>query len=71
MDFIDIITTSSEQLSSSKLRPHHIQLFKNAVPFKSKFYKLNRLKSDALKAELVKLINKSLIVPFIQHDLHQ
>jgi len=63
MDFIDIVATSSEQLSPSKLKPHHIQLFQNAVPFKSRFYKLNKLKSDALKAELVKLINKGLIVP--------
>jgi len=63
IDFIDIVATSSEQLTPSKLNPHHIQLFKNAVPFKSKFYKLNRLKSDALKIELTKLINKGLIVP--------
>jgi len=62
MNFIDIVANSSKQHSPYKLRPHHIQLFKNAVPFKSKFYIFNRLKSDTLKAELVKLINKSLIV---------
>ena len=63
LDFIDIVANSSEQLSPSKLRPHRIQLFQTAVPFKSRFYKLNRFKSDALKSELIKLINKGLIVP--------
>ena len=44
IDFIDIVATSSEKLYPYKLRPHHIQLFKNALPFKSRFYKLNGLK---------------------------
>ena len=34
MNYIDIVATSSEQLSPSKLRPHHIHLFKNAIPLR-------------------------------------
>ena len=59
--YIDIIATSTDELTPSKLNPHHIELIKNAKPFKSKFYKLYKIKSDILKEELIKLINQGLI----------
>ncbi|OUM64789.1 hypothetical protein PIROE2DRAFT_60435 [Piromyces sp. E2] len=37
---IDIIATSSEELTSSKLSPHKIRLKPNARPIKQKFYRL-------------------------------
>ena len=61
--YIDVVATSSEELTPSDLGPHHIQLVEGAKPVKSKFYKLNKFKSDILKEELIKLLEKGLIVP--------
>ena len=60
--YLDIIATSSEDLTPSDLDPHHIQLVEGAKPVKSKFYKLNKFKSDIVK-EILKLWENGLIVP--------
>eukprot|EP00833_Pecoramyces_ruminatium_P017519 jgi/Orpsp1_1/1191551/evm.model.d7180000086902.1 len=61
--YIDIIAVSSDDLTPSKLNPHCIKLIENVKPFKSKYYRLNKIKSDILKEELTKLYNKGLITP--------
>jgi len=63
IEYIDVVATSSEQLTPSDLKPHHIELIKGAVPFKSKFYKLNKVKTVSLKELLKNLINQRLIAP--------
>ena len=50
--YIDVIATSTDELTPSKLSPHHIEIIKNSNPLKSKFYKLNKYKSDIHKEEL-------------------
>ncbi|OUM61335.1 hypothetical protein PIROE2DRAFT_12673 [Piromyces sp. E2] len=40
---IDIIATSSEELTPSKLSPHKIRMKPNARPIKQKFYRLTKL----------------------------
>jgi len=61
--YIDIVATSSENLTPSDLGPHHIQLVEGAKPVKSKFYKLNKFKSDIVKEEILKLWENGLIAP--------
>jgi len=60
---IDIVATSSEELTPSKLAPHKINLKPNAKPVKQRSYRLSKFKSEILKDELTKLLNKKLIVP--------
>ena len=62
-EYIEIIATSSEELTPSDLSPHKIRLKPGVKPIKQKFYRLSRLKSEILKEELTKLINKKLIEP--------
>ena len=60
---IDIVATSTEELTPSKLSPHKICFKANAKPVKLKSYRSAKLKSDILKEELTKLIKKGLIEP--------
>ena len=62
-DFIVVIATFTEELTPSKLKPHRIKLKPNAKPFKQRYYRLSKFKSDILKRELAKLIHKRLIEP--------
>ena len=62
---IDIVATSTEELTPSKLSPHKIGLKANAKPVKLRSYRLTKLKSDILKEELTKLIKKG----FIEHPV--
>jgi len=62
-EHIDIVATSAEELTPSDLPPHKIRLKANSKPIKQRFYRLSKLKSDILKEELTKLINKKLIEP--------
>ena len=50
--YIDVIATSTDELTPCKLSPHYIEIIKNSNPIKSKFYKLNKYKSDIHKEEL-------------------
>jgi len=60
---LEIVATSSEELTPSKLAPHTIKLKPNAKPVKQRAYRLSKFKSDILKEELTKLLNKGLIEP--------
>jgi len=60
---LEIIATSSEELAPSDLPPHNINLIPGAKPAKERCYRLVKFKSDILKEELIKLINKKLIEP--------
>ena len=60
---IDVLATSSEELTPSLLPAHRIDLRPGTVPIKQRAYRLSKAKSDILKEELSKLINKKLIVP--------
>jgi len=62
-DNIDIIATSSNDLSPSNLSPHEIHLKPGTQPIKQRGYRLSKIKADVLKDELTKLIDKKLIVP--------
>jgi len=58
---LDCIAVTAMDLAPSDLGPHHIQLVEGAAPFKSRFYRLNKVKSDIVKNELGKLFKKNLI----------
>ena len=60
---LEIVATSSEELTPSDLPPHKINLIPGAKPVKQRCYRLVKFKSDILKEELIKLINKKLIEP--------
>ena len=60
---LDIIATSSEELTPSDLAPHKINLKANAKPVKQRCYRVTKFKSDIIKEELIKLIKKKLVVP--------
>ena len=62
-DYLVIIATSSEELTPSDLSPHKIRLKTGVKPIKQKYYRVTKYKSDILKEELTKLINKKLIEP--------
>jgi len=62
-DNIEIVATSSEELTPSLLSPHKINLKAGTKPIKQRAYRLTKLKTDILKEELTKLINKKLIEP--------
>jgi len=62
-DNIEIVATSTEELTPSNLSPHKIRLKANVRPIKQRFYRLTKFKSDILKEELTKLIEKKLIEP--------
>jgi len=61
---LEVLSTSSEELSPSLLTPHHIDLKPDATPIKQRAYRLSKAKSDILKSEIGKLIEKNLITPF-------
>ncbi len=60
---LEIVATSSEELTPSDLPPHKINLIPGANPVKQRSYRLAKFKSDILKEELTKLIDKKLIEP--------
>ena len=62
-EYIVVIATSTEELTPSDLSPHKIRLKPGVKPIKQKYYRISKFKSDILKGELTKLINKRLIVP--------
>jgi len=63
-DNIEIVASSTEELTPSKLSPHKVKLKAGARPIKQRFYLLTKLKLDIfLKEELTKLIGKKLIEP--------
>jgi len=57
---IEILATKTEELGKTKLMPHSIQLIKDAVPIKQKTYRLSKVQTDALKEELIKLLENNL-----------
>lgn len=59
----EILATSMDDLKSSKLMEHRIQLKKDTVPIKQRTYRLSRTQMQVLKEEIQKLINKGLIEP--------
>ena len=62
-DNIEIVATSSEELTPSDLTPHKIELKEGTKPVKQKSYKLTKFKSDILKELLIDLIERRLIEP--------
>jgi len=60
---LEVLATSSEELSPSLLIPHHIDLKLDATPIMQRAYCLSKAKSDILKSEIGKLIEKNLITP--------
>ncbi|OUM56525.1 hypothetical protein PIROE2DRAFT_31288, partial [Piromyces sp. E2] len=46
-----------------KLMPHKIQLIPGTQPIKQRAYRISKVQADALKNEIIKLINNNLIVP--------
>ena len=62
-DNIEIVATSSEELTPSDLTPHKIELKEGTKPVKQKSYKLTKFKSDILKELLIDLIERKLIEP--------
>eukprot|EP00833_Pecoramyces_ruminatium_P004031 jgi/Orpsp1_1/1178063/evm.model.c7180000063880.1 len=62
-EYLSIVATSTEELTPSDLSPHKIRLKPGTRPIKQKFYRLSKLKTDILKGELAKLIEKNLIEP--------
>ena len=61
--YYHILATKIEELQSTKLLPHTIQLKDGAKPIKQKCYRLSKVQADALKEEITKLINNKLIEP--------
>jgi len=61
--YLDIVATSTEEQTPSDLSPHKIRLKPGTRPIKQKFYRLTKLKTDILKGELAKIIEKHLIEP--------
>jgi len=62
-DNIEILAIKIDELGSTKLLPHHISLEENTIPIKQKAYRLSKVQADALKEELIKLLNNHLIEP--------
>jgi len=60
---LDIIATSSEELTPSDLAPHKINFKAKAKPVKQRCYRVTKFKSDIIKEELIILIKKKLVVP--------
>ncbi|ORX47079.1 hypothetical protein BCR36DRAFT_454686, partial [Piromyces finnis] len=61
--FMEVIAIKTDDLGKTKLLPHHIDLLPNTKPIKQRAYRLPKVKADALKVELTKLIENSLIEP--------
>ena len=62
-DNIEIVATTSEELTPSDLTPHKIELKEGTKPVKQKSYKLTKFKYDILKELLISLIERKLIEP--------
>jgi len=60
---IDVLATSTEELSPSRLASHRIKLKPGTQPVKQRAYIISKAQSDVLKEEITKLINKGLIEP--------
>jgi len=58
-----ILAIRIEELGTTKLLPHHINLEPRATPIKQKAYRLSKVQAAALKEELIKLLNNKLIEP--------
>jgi len=63
LEYKEILAISIEELGKTKLLPHNIQLKENAKPIKQKCYRLSKNQAEALKGEIVKLVNNRLIEP--------
>eukprot|EP00833_Pecoramyces_ruminatium_P018235 jgi/Orpsp1_1/1192267/evm.model.d7180000091854.1 len=61
--YADILAVKTDDLGNSKLFPHRINLLPGTRPIKQRAYRLSKTQADALKTELIKLINNKLIVP--------
>ena len=63
LSYADILAVKTDDLGNSKLFPHRINLIPGTHPVKQRAYRLSKVQADALKKELIKLINNKLIVP--------
>jgi len=62
--YSDVIVISIDDLESSLLLLHHIELLNgSSKPIKQKAYSISQIQLEALKEELRKLIDKGLIAP--------
>ena len=60
---IEILAIKIEELGTTKLLPHRINLVESTIPIKQKAYRLSKVQANALKEELIKLLNNKLIEP--------
>ena len=63
LSYTDILAVKTDDLGNSKLFPHRINLVPGTHPVKQRAYRLSKVQADALKKEIIKLINNKLIVP--------
>ena len=63
LNYISVLALKTDDLGSSKLYPHRINLIPGTTPIKQRAYRISKVQADALKKELIKLINNNLIVP--------
>ena len=63
LEYISVLALKTDDLGSSKLYPHRINLIPGTEPIKQRAYRVSKVQADALKRELIKLINNKLIVP--------
>ena len=61
--YIKFLAIDIEELGSTKLLPHSIQLQKDTMPIKQKAYRLSKVQADGLKSEIQKLLENKLIEP--------
>ena len=64
LEYISVLALKTDDLGSSKLYPHRINLIPGTEPIKQRAYRVSKVQADALKKELIKLINNKLIVPY-------
>ena len=62
-NYKEILALKTDDLGCSNLMPHRILLTPDAVPIKQKPYRLSKAQMEALKIQLIKLINNNLIEP--------
>jgi len=63
LEYICVLALKTDDLGSSKLYPHRINLIPGTEPIKQRAYHVSKVQAEALKKELIKLINNKLIVP--------
>ena len=54
--YISVLALKTDDLGSSKLYPHRINLIPGTTPIKQRAYRISKVQADALKKELIKLI---------------